>query len=234
MKRIYLFLALTLITACLKAQNSHDTNFTIQTILNDWNRNQLSFKGVEQMIVVFRENYQDIKVAGVAQKNGAWVISLNSVHASIGRNGLIDAAHKQEGDGCTPTGMYALGQLFSYEAKIETRIPFIQTNANDKWIDDVNSVQYNKYVRGATDAKSFENLLLKSIYYKYCMVIEYNTNPVVKGKGSAIFFHVADEQYSPTEGCISIAEQDMLQYLKWLNPKKKTAIFIIADEEEDD
>ena len=66
----------------------------------------------------------------------------------------------------------------------------------DKWIDDSSSNDYNKYVRGATTAKSFENLKLKSIDYKYCMVIEYNTHPVIKGKGSAIFFHVTNDKYT--------------------------------------
>ena len=234
MKKIYLFLAFILIITGLKAQDSSDESFTIQTIVKEWNQNHFSFDSMQQLVVVFRENFQDIKVAGVEKKNGVWNVSLNAVHASIGRNGLISPEQKKEGDGCTPTGLYALGQLFSYEATIITKIPFIQTTQEDKWIDDITSEQYNKYVRGTTTAKSYENLLLKSIHYKYCMVIEYNTKPVVKGKGSAIFFHVADEKYSPTAGCVAIAEQDMLQYLKWLDPKKKTAIFIIADDEEDD
>jgi L,D-peptidoglycan transpeptidase YkuD (ErfK/YbiS/YcfS/YnhG family) len=58
------------------------------------------------------------------------------------------------------------------------------------------------------------------------MVIEYNTQPVVKGKGSAIFFHVADEKYSPTSGCVAIAEKDMLQYLNWFKPRKKKGMMI--------
>jgi L,D-peptidoglycan transpeptidase YkuD (ErfK/YbiS/YcfS/YnhG family) len=48
----------------------------------------------------------------------------------------------------------------------------------------------------------------------------------VKGKGSAIFFHVADEKYSPTSGCVAIAEKDMLQYLNWFKPKKKKGMMI--------
>jgi hypothetical protein len=36
-----------------------------------------------------------------------------------------------------------------------------QTTAEDKWIDDPKSDQYT-YVKGATDAKSYENLLLKN------------------------------------------------------------------------
>ena len=75
-----------------------------------------------------------------------------------------------------------------------------------------------------TEGKLYSN----SIDYKYCIVIEYNTNPVVKGKGSAIFFHVADEKYSPTAGCVAIAEKDMLQFLKWFKPRKKKAMLSIG------
>ena len=78
------------------------------------------------------------------------------------------------------------------------------------------------FFRPLTENSAF--LKLSSIDYKYCMVIEYNTHPVVKGKGSAIFFHVADEKYSPTAGCVAIAEKDMLQFLKWFKPKKKKAM----------
>ena len=62
------------------------------------------------------------------------------------------------------------------------------------------------------------------------MVIEYNTNPVIKGNGSAIFFHVADEKYSATAGCVAIKESDMLQYLNWLQPNKRKAIWIMEDQ----
>ena len=112
---------------------------------------------------------------------------------------------------------------------MKTKIPFQQVDSLDKWIDDSSSEDYNKYVRGATNATSFEYLKLKSIDYKYCMVIEYNTHPVVKGKGSAIFFHVANENYAPTAGCIAIAEKDMVQFLHWLKPNKKKAILVIGE-----
>jgi L,D-peptidoglycan transpeptidase YkuD (ErfK/YbiS/YcfS/YnhG family) len=220
------------------AQGDDDTTYTIQSFLYQWNHptsggTQL-LDSVDQMVVVFREHYRDIKVAGVEKTNGIWGLSLAPVRASIGRNGLIYDIAKKEGDGCTPVGLYSLGELFTYENNINTKLHYTQTNDQDKWIDDPLSDDYNKHIRGATNAKSFENLLLNSIYYKYCMVIEYNTKPIIKGKGSAIFFHVADDKYKPTAGCVAIAETDMLSYLKWLQPEKRKAIFIIADEDDED
>jgi L,D-peptidoglycan transpeptidase YkuD (ErfK/YbiS/YcfS/YnhG family) len=97
--------------------------------------------------------------------------------------------------------------LFSFERQFQTLLENQQTTKEDKWIDDVNSPDYNKHITGATDAKSYENLLLNTYDYKYCSVIEYNTNPVVKGKGSAIFFHLALKPASFTSGCVAIQEE---------------------------
>ena len=59
------------------------------------------------------------------------------------------------------------------------------------------------------------------------MVIEYNTHPVITGKGSAIFFHVTNDKYSSTAGCVAVQERDMLQILSWLHPNKKKYVGII-------
>ena len=37
--------------------------------------------------------------------------------------------------------------------------------------------------------------------------------PIVAGRGSAIFLHVAREAYAPTEGCIALALNDLLNLL---------------------
>ncbi len=238
MKKYLIAIGFFIVCFNLKAQDSTNSAYTIESFLYNWNHSKANankaFDTIDQMLVVFREHYTDIKIAGVEKENGIWKLKLSPIKASIGRNGLISDSTKKEGDGCTPTGFFALGHLYSYESHINSNLPFTQTTSEDKWIDDPNSDDYNKYVRGATTAKSFENLLLKNIYYKYCMVIEYNTQPVIKGKGSAIFFHVADKMYSPTAGCVAIAENDMLQYLNWLQPNKRKAIFIIADEQDED
>jgi L,D-peptidoglycan transpeptidase YkuD (ErfK/YbiS/YcfS/YnhG family) len=182
----------------------------------------------DQLLIVFSKNDTTSKavLASFDKKNGHWQVHFNPVVACIGKNGFARPDEKKEGDNKTPSGFFALGQLFSYESSVKTPLSFIQSTAEDKWIDDPASSEYNRYVRGKTDAKSFEHLLLKSIDYKYCMVIEYNTMPVVKGKGSAIFFHLADTIYTPTEGCVAIQEKDMLRILEWLQPGHKKAILM--------
>lgn len=182
----------------------------------------------DQLLIVFSKNDTMNKavLAAFEKKNGYWQVHFNPVAASIGKKGFADQGMKIEGDHKSPSGLFSLGQLFSYESTVKTGLPFITSTEEDKWIDDPESPDYNTYVRGKTKARSFEHLLLKSIDYKYCMVIEYNTQPVVKGKGSAIFFHLADPVYTPTEGCIAVNEKDMLRILQWLQPGRKKAILM--------
>lgn len=187
-------------------------------------------KDAEQILLVSGFSSDSLhhgNLLAIEIKKNKTVRVFDTIKVSLGRSGIIASALKKEGDGATPAGFYRLGQLFTYASTIDTRLPFIPVTRDDKWIDDSTSPDYNKYVRGATQAKSYENLLLASIDYKYCMVIEYNTRPVVKGKGSAIFFHITSDHYPPTAGCVAVKEQDMLRILSWLDPQKKKYIGII-------
>ena len=187
-----------------------------------------SLDTVDQLLVVFNQDTGTKATLVAFERFGKrWKRKFGPILASIGRTGFAAPGAKVEGDGKTPTGLFALGQLFSYEPSINSKLSFIQSTIDDKWIDDSTSTDYNRYIRGNTDAKSFEHLLLNSIYYKYCMVIEYNTKPIVKGKGSAIFFHLSDENYTPTAGCVAIAEIDMQPILHWLKPSKRKAIYTV-------
>ena len=64
-----------------------------------------------------------------------------------------------------------------------------------------------------------------SIYSKYdfFIVINYNTNPVIRGKGSAIFLHLT-KKYKSTNGCIAVKIENFLQLLKFV--KKGTKVII--------
>ena len=227
MKKLLFSFAILFSSLLVVGQNA-DSLWVINPLLEKLNSEQINAGKLQQIVVAFKlgEKGEDYKVMGLEKTKGKWKLAIAPVKASIGRNGFAQENEKTEGDGKTPKGLYALGQLYSYDATINTKLPFQQVDSLDKWIDDSSSIDYNKYVRGETLAKSFEHLKLNSIDYKYCMVIEYNTHPVIKGKGSAIFFHLADEKYTPTSGCVAIAENDMLEFLKWFKPNKKKAIWI--------
>lgn len=82
------------------------------------------------------------------------------------------------------------------------------------------------YTLAAEDAdwQSAEHLIECNSAYKYAVFIEYNTNPVVSEKGSAFFIHVG---CVPTEGCIAISEDNMIETLRWLGSSKRPHILII-------
>ena len=228
MKFIYTILLLCFCIIGMKPSFGQLASIHKKEIIQLIKANKEKLNNIEQLVVAINNNDSADKAIVIALEkvNKKWKIKLGPVQASIGRTGFALPGEKIEGDGKSPTGIFDLGQLYTYEASVKTSLPFIQTNSEDKWIDDPNHENYNSHIRGNTTAKSFEHLKLSSIDYKYCMVIEYNTHPVVKGKGSAIFFHLADANYSPTAGCVAIKESDMDQILLWLDPNKQKAILM--------
>ena len=228
MKFIYNILLLCFCIIGMKPSFGQLASIHKKEIIQLIKANKEKLNNIEQLVVAINNNDSADKAIVIALEkvNKKWKIKLGPVQASIGRTGFALPGEKIEGDGKSPTGIFDLGQLYTYEASVKTSLPFIQTNSEDKWIDDPNHENYNSHIRGNTTAKSFEHLKLSSIDYKYCMVIEYNTHPVVKGKGSAIFFHLADANYSPTAGCVAIKESDMDQILLWLDPNKQKAILM--------
>ncbi len=151
-------------------------------------------------------------------KNGeTWIKIFDVMPAVVGRNGMAPSNAKKEGDGRTPSGIYRLSTAFGYETHIDTKLTYRQVTANDHWVDDPKSAQYNQWIVGTPQASSFENLKRDDDLYKYAVVIEYNTAPIKPGEGSAIFLHIWRDVDSPTAGCVAIDEENIKKLLKWLN-----------------
>jgi L,D-peptidoglycan transpeptidase YkuD (ErfK/YbiS/YcfS/YnhG family) len=120
-----------------------------------------------------------------------WKSVSGPMKATIGKNGFALPGEKREGDGKTPSGIFSLKRTFGYDKTINTKMPFRQATEEDLWVDDPNAPDYNQWVKqGETSAASYEKMRREDDQYKYGIVIEYNTDPVIKGHGSAIFFHV--------------------------------------------
>lgn len=135
----------------------------------------------------------------------------------VGRHGVTD--NKMEGDGATPLGTFAVRRAFGLAEKVNTKLDYTPVQNGDVWVDDPYSRFYNQYVfrdQPDQDWQSAENLAGERIAYKYAIVIEYNTNPAVPGKGSAIFLHCTKGR--PTAGCVSVPEKFMKRLLRFLRP----------------
>jgi L,D-peptidoglycan transpeptidase YkuD (ErfK/YbiS/YcfS/YnhG family) len=228
MKLLNRFLFLHAVLFFCNSLQAQTNNSAIKNALLIAEHNKTKLENSEQLLVVYNyqpESYSAYLVA-LERKDRNWVVKFDPIKVGIGKNGFAPPLNKLEGDGKSPTGIFLLGKLYTYEKQLNTLLEYQQTTKEDKWIDDPNSEDYNKYVRGATNAKSYENLLLNSDAYKYCMVIEYNTKPVIKGKGSAIFFHLGAKKPYFTAGCVAINEENMKLIVNWLDPKQNPAIIM--------
>ena len=87
----------------------------------------------------------------------------------------------------------------------------------DGWCDAPLDPAYNTLVRLPYTA-SAERLWRDDHIYDIIAVLGFNDDPVIAGKGSAIFWHLAREDYRPTQGCVAIARGDMLTALAAANP----------------
>jgi len=171
-----------------------------------------------------------IKVYALEKHDSAWRQVFGPIEAVIGRNGFAPAGEKREGDGRSPSGIFPLKLVFGYGETSPTRMPYRQAREEDLWVDDPESPDYNRWVeRGVTAAASFERLRRDDDLYKYGIVIGYNTDPVVKGHGSAIFLHVWRGRHSPTAGCVAVSEDDLLRILAWLDPAAHPMIVMGMD-----
>ena len=91
------------------------------------------------------------------------------------------------------------------------------------WCDDPKSEQYNKLVKLPYVYKH-EKLFKKENIYDIIIVLNYNMNPIKKNKGSAIFIHVAKNNFEKTEGCVAVRKQQLLKIIKEVKPNTKVKI----------
>jgi L,D-peptidoglycan transpeptidase YkuD (ErfK/YbiS/YcfS/YnhG family) len=175
-----------------------------------------------QVVIVTSANWTtDVATLQTFEKDTAgWHAVFPAMPAHIGRAGF--SADKHEGDLKTPAGKYGFGTMFGQRADPGVKFPYRQADSQSVWVDDVNSPYYNTWQENA--ALSGEHLASSgySTAYAYAAAIAYNVNPIVKGKGSAIFLHVSTG--GGTAGCVSIAQSNLLQVLRWLDPAKAPVI----------
>lgn len=184
---------------------------------------------VNQLLVIYNETPESNSATLVAfeKKNKKWIAVFRPMEAGIGRNGFAAPGEKREGDNKSPSGLFRLGQLYGYDEAVDTRMPYLQSTSEDKWIDDPDSPDYNKPIKGNTTAKSFENLKISSDEYKLCLVIEYNMHPIVKEMGSAIFMHLSyGDSPNPSSGCVVLTPNNLSFLLNWMNPGSKPSVLM--------
>ncbi len=141
---------------------------------------------------------------------------------ALGRSGVIAPGNKREGDGYTPQGVWPLRECWYRPDKVtrpSTALPIQEIKRNDGWCDDAQHALYNRHFIIDAGAKnnqgmlSFEHLWRDDGRYDVIVPLGYNDDPIVAGKGSAIFLHMASPEYTPTEGCVALHHDDLLALL---------------------
>ncbi len=175
-----------------------------------------------QVIVVKDERcffFTRARMYVMEKKGDNWKNIFGPIDAAIGRNGFAPPGEKKEGDGRTPSGIYPLKMTFGYNKAVKTKMPYRQAGENDIWVDDPRADDYNRWTeKHKTNAVSYEMMKRDDNLYKYGIIIEYNTAPVIKGNGSAIFLHIWKGKGIPTAGCVAVSEENLIKILEWLDP----------------
>lgn len=137
------------------------------------------------------------------------------LRCALGRSGI--GSIKREGDGKTPVGSFKLLSLYRRSDRncfVTSRLSSQCTPPQLGWCDAVGDRNYNRPVRLPYPA-SCETMQRQDHLYDYCIVMDHNITRHMGVGGSAIFFHLAHDDYRPTEGCVAIARTDM----EWLLPQ---------------
>ena len=146
---------------------------------------------------------------------GAGGRSTRRVRCALGPTGVIGAADKREGDGATPLGLWPMRQaLFRPDRgpRPRTSLAAAAIAPDDGWCDAPGDPAYNRPVKLPYPA-SAESLWREDHLYDLVIVLGYNDDPPIVGKGSAIFLHVAKPDYAPTQGCVALARPDLEEVL---------------------
>ena len=138
---------------------------------------------------------------------------------ALGRGGR--QALKREGDGATPIAVWPLRRVLyraDRVARPRTSLPVSLIRPHDGWCDDPRDRNYNCPVRLPYPA-SHERLWRNDHLYDLVVVLGYNDGPRIRGRGSAIFMHLAAPDFTPTAGCIALREADLRKLLAIAGPR---------------
>ncbi len=154
-----------------------------------------------------------VRALSAVRSAGNVTIGNLRLRCALGRAGR--RVRKREGDGATPVGVFALREVLYRADRIprpRTGLPLRPLRRDDGWCDCPSDRNYNRPVRHPYPA-SAERLWRPDGLYDLVVVLGYNDRPRTKGRGSAVFLHVAGDGLAPTAGCIAMARSDLLKLL---------------------
>lgn len=143
---------------------------------------------------------------------------------ALGKSGV--GKKKIEGDNITPQGIYKIIKIYYRRdriKKISSKFKLIKIKKNIGWCDDPKSNKYNQLINLPSDF-NHEKFYRRDSVYDLILVLNYNMNPIVKGKGSGIFIHISKRNYKKTAGCIALKKSHLIQLVKKIERRTKIII----------
>ena len=158
-------------------------------------------------------------------KNKNLTFNNYKVKCAVGKRGI--GIKKREGDLKTPKGKFKISYILYRKDRVgnlTSKLKKVVIKRNMGWCNDPKSNDYNKLIRFPFSFTA-EKLFKKNNTYDIILVLNYNSNPIKKNKGSAIFLHIARKSFMSTEGCVAIKKSDLRLISSIVN--KKTLVKII-------
>jgi L,D-peptidoglycan transpeptidase YkuD (ErfK/YbiS/YcfS/YnhG family) len=163
------------------------------------------------------------------RKTGECWVAVNSPWAAwLGGNGV--SANRHEGDRTTPEGAFGFQRtMYGLGPNPGVRYAYRRLACGDWWVEDPRSPYYNRFHHVRCGAKppfrvTSEDMSRSPTAYRHLAVIDYNTHPIVRGRGSGIFLHRSTGR--PTLGCVSLPLAQLVTVLRWLDPAASPLIVI--------
>lgn len=227
MASFFAILVISIVCSCAWASPiPHDSQQLLLGLSQDWSSSHASLQRYE--------------------RNGTnWKKIGKPITSRIGKNGLAwglgvypssaKEPAKVEGDGKSPAGVFEIGGFYGYQnvPPVGLKIPYHRVTEWDLWVEDPKSPFYNQHLQLPADIMRLtpwqkkQQMKQKDPAHKYKILIHHNTQPIVKGAGSAIFFHIwrEDGKRAPV-GCTVMSESDILELAQWFDPSL-SPIFVL-------
>jgi L,D-peptidoglycan transpeptidase YkuD (ErfK/YbiS/YcfS/YnhG family) len=162
------------------------------------------------------------------KRDGCWRPVAGPWTAWLGGRGV--SAARREGDRTTPVGSFGIGPvMYGVAPNPGVRYRYRRIVCGDWWVEDPRSPHYNQFRHIACGATppfrvTTGDMSESPTAYRHLAFIRFNTDPVVPGRGSAIFLHASTGR--PTLGCISLPVPQLVPTLRWLRPASAPRIVI--------
>ena len=143
---------------------------------------------------------------------------------ALGKSGI--GKKRIEGDNITPKGTFKIIKIYYRKdriKKINSVFKIIEIKKDMGWCDDPESKKYNQLIKLPSKYRH-EKLFRNDRIYDLILVLDYNMSPVIKNKGSAIFIHIAKNNYNKTKGCIALKKKDLIEIVSKI--KRDTKVII--------